>query len=166
MERPLCGLTSILGLAILLSVFACASDDAPANLEDEELQRLLAADSAKVWQRMTRKENGTNTMFSDCDTDNLLIFSLAESAEDTITINYETGPMLCPSESDSLIFQGAWDIFSSEIPVIYDSLRLIIDGDTSLRNIDFITSQMLMLSYEQDASGQVIQVVESYQFIP
>ncbi|MGI9543676.1 MAG: hypothetical protein ACR2MX_10485 [Cyclobacteriaceae bacterium] len=166
MNRSGYGLTSLFGFAIPLLVFACASDDAPANLEDAELQRLLAADSAKVWQRMSRRENGTNTTLPDCEIDNVLIFSLAESSEDTVTINYETGPLLCSGESDSLIFQGAWDIFSSDIPEVYDSLRLIIAGDTSLRNIDFITSQMLMLSYEEEASGQVVQVVESYQFIP
>jgi len=166
MDRSLGRLITALGLAALLSVFSCADDDAPANLEDAELQRLLAADSAKTWQRLSRKENGTSKMLPDCETDNVLIFSLAESSEDTITINYETGPLLCSSESDSLIFQGAWDIFSSDITEVFDSLRLVIDGDTSLRNIDFITSQMLMLSYEEDASGQIVQVVESYEFIP
>ena len=165
MDRCLPGLREISTILGFLVVFACSNDNTPANFETEELQRLLASDSAKVWQRLSRKEDGTNKTLADCETDNRLIFSFPKSAEDTITINYETGPSFCPGQSDSLIFQGAWDLLSADNPLVYDSLRIAINGDTSLRNIDFITSQMLMLSFEEDVSSQILKVVESYEFV-
>ena len=164
MKHQLYRIKYLIGLIVLLTTISCSNDDPTANFEIGELQRLLAADSAKSWQRLTRRENGNDKMLPDCEKDELLIFSFAESADDSITFNYETGPSLCSGQSDSLIFQGAWDIVSNDLPEAYDSLRLAVDGDTSLRNIDFITSQILMLSFEEDVSGQKITVTESYGF--
>lgn len=148
------------GLGLMFLLNACSNDEAAFNFETSELERLLASDSSKSWIRLSRVENGQPQSLADCEIDELLIFSQPESAEDSITVNYETGPVRCSGQADSIIFQGSWDIVAGDLPVTYDSIRFAIEGDTTLRNIDFITSQSLTLSFIEGQSST--QVTETY----
>jgi len=132
--------TYILFLAICAA--GCLSQDELPHFTSDELAALLASDSAKSWNLTGRFINGELVLL-ECEKDDLLTFGQAANALDTAKVTFTTGPALCPGQSDSIIFNGYWFLSGANNG---DSLQYVINGDTSNRSIETITSQWLRLS--------------------
>ena len=112
----------------------------------DELTFLLATDSAKAWILTNRAINNSQDVLQECDKDDLLIFRNTVFALDTLKVQLETGSLQCPGQADSIIYQGYWKALDS-INVHY--LQWVIKGDTSIRLVHFISSELLNISYRE-----------------
>lgn len=129
---------------ILLS--SCLSEEEMVYFTPDELTFLLATDSAKAWVLTNRFINDSQDVLRECDKDDLLIFRNTISPQDTLKVQLETGPMQCPGQADSIIYQGYWKALDS-FNIHY--LHWVIERDTSIRTVNFITSELLKISYSQ-----------------
>lgn len=148
---------------ILLTLFctivvltSCISEDQNDGFSIAELERLLAADSAKTWDFNDRILGPFVEM---CDQDNQLTFILDVVTEDSTTLYFTTGANFCSTQIDSIIYAGSWSLLESPLA---DTLLIIIDGDTNKHSIDLITSQALEISSSDD--NEVI--TDSYSYLP
>ena len=139
----------------MLLLGSCISEDINDSFTDPELRQLLANDSAKVWTLTDRQPDA----LMPCESDDLLIFWRSEIINDSITLKFTNGELLCQGQTDSLLYEGSWDLLEATSA---DTLLVIIDGDTNKRAIDFITSQSLQLSYQIGND----QVIEFFSFTP
>ena len=141
-------------IAIWVLTISCISEDVNNSFTADELRQLLASDSAKVWNLSDRQPDA----LMECELDDQLIFWRNQTVEDSITLSFTHGTLLCPGQ-DSVRYQGDWDLLDA---LTADTLVVIIDGDTSKMAIDFITSQSLQLSYQ--LNGDLIE--EAFSFMP
>ncbi len=125
---------------------SCLSEEGMVYFTPDELTFLLSTDSAKAWILTNRSINNSQDVLQECDKDDLLIFRNTISAQDTLKVQLETGPIQCPGQADSIIYQGYWKALDS-INVHY--LLWVIEGDTSIRLVNFITSELLNISYTE-----------------
>lgn len=140
----------------ILVLASCISEDQNNSFSVAELERLLAADSAKTWDFNNRTQGPSVEM---CDQDNQLTFILDEVTDDSTTLYVTTGEILCSAQIDSIIYAGSWSLLES--PLV-DTLLIIIDGDTNKHSINLITSQALEIS----SSNDDIIITDSYSHLP
>jgi hypothetical protein len=112
----------------------------------DELTFLLATDSSKAWVLTGRTINTAQSVLPECEKDDLLIFRGTISPQDTLKMQFETGPIQCPGQADSIIYQGYWMALDSTSGHF---LHWVIKGDTSIRVVNFITSELLNISYSE-----------------
>lgn len=135
----------LLCFCILFGLCGCLAQDEMVDFPAGQLSRLLASDSAKSWQ-LTNRLVDDQSVIQDCEQDDILVFQTSNMLLDTAMVAFLTGPILCPGQSDSIMFEGSWEVIDTTNA---QAVRLVIDGDTSLLSIDFITSQILRSSYIQ-----------------
>ena len=128
---------------LILALGGCLSQDDMVIFSAAELDQLLASDSVKTWVLVDRFQDD-ESIIEECELDDELILLTAITAQDTAKLHFLTGPVRCPGQVDSLIFQGTWQAIDSTNNQI---ILWVVDDDTSYRNIDFITSQQFTISY-------------------
>lgn len=154
---------------LLISLVSCIDEDEmPLPLFEEQVARLLSADTSKSWLLSDRFEEGMEVTLASCEQDNLLVFFGSD------TVNLISGSEVCPDQPDSIIFQARWFVIENNRQPFFDSLGLVFDQvvgfeidsvkdqngmlvsidtvkitepDTSLYVIERITSQFLTLSF-------------------
>jgi hypothetical protein len=141
-------------LILILGLAACDDDFNPAQFDEIELTRLLAADSAKTWILT----HGGSDPLMDCELDNQLNL-LRTALGDTLGYNKTTGTMLCAGENEGTLEFGLWALQDNAVK---DSLVTIVNGDSSFHAIEFITSQTLTLTYQSSNGVQEL----TYSFVP
>ena len=141
--------TTLLLLALIIS--SCLSQDDIGSFSTDELNLLLASDSLKLWNLTDRRING-ETVIMDCERDDFMALGRATTTLDTATIVFSAGTIQCPGQIDSIIFSGYWSVPDTTNAQV---LELVIDGDSSMVSIDFISSQLLQLSHNH--GGEQIQ---------
>ena len=124
------------------------------QFSSSELELLLASDSIKYWSLTDKKVNGT-TVIQDCELDNLLSLTRSLTTTDTSRVVFTSGETPCPDQPDSIIFTGSWSLVDSANTQF---LSLIVEEDSSVMTIDFISSQLLQLSGNRKGD----QVQEDY----
>ena len=137
---------------LVICTYGCLSQDELPQFTSRELANLLASDSAKSWNLTGRFING-NQVLLGCEKDDLLTFSQAATIQDTAKVNFFTGSVKCPGQSDSIVFKGYWYLLDSHNR---SSLNFVVHGDTSSRSIEMISSQLLRLSHA-DGSDLVVE---------
>jgi hypothetical protein len=136
-------------LFLIICAYGCLSQDEFPQFTSNELATLLAADSSKSWHLTGRLINGERFLL-DCEKDDILTFNQAVSSADSADVKFVTGPVLCPGQPDTIIYQGYW--FLQDTSGVH-SLHYVVDGDTTARSIEMITSQLLRLSH---TSGSIV----------
>lgn len=127
---------------LLVALSSCLSQDDLGQFSSSELNLLLASDSIKFWNLTDRRVNG-ETVIQECELDDLLAMTRSFTTPDTAKVVFSTGPIKCPGQSDSIIFSGYWLVLDTTNAQL---MEFVIDGDSSLVSIDFISSQLLQLS--------------------
>ena len=143
----------------IIFLSGCLSQDEIVIFTPDELTFLLTADSSKAWTLTGKVVNNTQNDLQDCEKDDLLIFYSTISPQDTQKVQLETGPILCPGQTDSIIYQGYWKALDSTNGYY---LHWIIEGDTSIRLVNLITSQLLNMSYSKGTDQITEDFVATY----
>lgn len=120
----------------------------------------MATDSMKFWSLTDKKVNGT-TVIQDCELDNLLSLTRSLTTTDTSRVVFTSGETPCPNQPDSIIFTGSWSLLDSANTQF---LSLIVEEDSSVMTIDFISSQLLQLS--GNLKGDRVQETYIHHHIP
>ncbi len=129
-----------------LFVTSCLSEDELIKFTTDELTFLLANDSSKTWVLTNRIISEIQSDLLECEKDDRLIFRNIISAQDTLKVQFETGSMRCPGQADSIIYQGYWMVLDSTHAYY---LHWVVEGDTSIRSLNFISSELLNMSYSE-----------------
>ncbi len=156
-------------VVLTVGLYACFPDDEmPRGFQDFEVDRLLASDSSKIWERFSRTENGFEFASDSCNLDDIIIFEQETKVATSIVLD-----STC---TDSIIFEGIWEVLQGEssfdadsMEVIYLKDQLVLDTiydendstlitridtstvkveDTLIWVIDEITSQILTYSFQ------------------
>lgn len=91
-------------------------DEVPRGFQDFEVERLLASDSTKTWQRFSRTENGFEFAFDSCNLDDIIIFNSTSGLVNSI--------LLDSTCSDSILFSGIWEVLQGQRSLNADSIRV------------------------------------------
>lgn len=147
----------ILALLIGCAFFACVGD-VGNTLHVDHANRLLTADTVKIWCRSTRMADGVEQDISAFEESNAMIFyNLAEPSEDSLLIaqsNDCTSNELVGVDSE-LNYDLLEDIDGNFLDQI-----LLIRGDTVYDSIQVLdlTSRYLRIRYDEGGA----EVEESY----
>ena len=115
----------------------------------EQVTLLLATDSFKSWVLTERVIGNTHDLLP-CETDDILVMLNPAEVQDTTTFRFITGTIQCPDQPDSIIYEGYWEALDS---LNSPYLLWVIDGDTSFRDVEYITSQLLRFSYQKGSAN-------------
>lgn len=140
---------------LFISLVSCLEQNDITYFSANELTRLIASDSAKSWVLTNRIIDNSSDIL-DCEQDDILTFINPQFDQDT-TILLQTGIVLCPGQIDSIIFVGKWRALDS---VNQQLIMLTIDGDSSINSIDFITSELLTIRYQNEGKS----ILEEYVY--
>ena len=163
--------TTFLLLGSCLLFASCGNDEDPEiQFTPVQIERLLASDSTKTWNLISREIDGEPAIIEDCQQENELIFSLGSSDAANILLFDDS----CDEDK---IFDGYWEVLNqSNLPVtdtlLYlfnpDTLfqsedSLAVDHDTLINIIDRITSQFLTISRIDEVNRTAVTVKENYE---
>jgi len=116
---------------------ACGGDFFPQGLYDYQVERLLSADSSKVWNQVMETENCADSTW-------LYIEMLASDSDDSVAISEVLGGASCDPDT-SLIGYADASAFSDEL-LFTDSLNF---DNGMFWLIEQITSERLILFNEE-----------------
>lgn len=145
-------------LFLIIGIGSCLSQDEMVYYTSDELTMLLASDSVKSWNLVGRYVNNKPVLV-ECELDDTLTYTRSTTTLDTARVKLSTGPNICTGQSQGIVFKGYWTALESTNA---QTLQYVIEGDTSLRSVDFISSQQLQISY-QDGNDLVL---EEFVFLP
>ena len=140
---------------LFISLVSCLEQNDITYFSANELTRLIASDSAKSWVLTNRIIDNSSDIL-DCEQDDILTFINPQFDQDT-TILLQTGIVLCPGQIDSIIFVGKWRALDSANQQL---IMLTIDGDSSINSIDFLTSELLTIRYQNEGKS----ILEEYVY--
>jgi hypothetical protein len=128
---------------IIILTSGCLAQDDLIDFSTSQLDHLLTSDSCKSWNLKSRQVDNQQA-FHECDRDDVLTICSPVTPQDTATMTLFTGPALCNHQLDTIISYGSWYISdASETPTLF----YIVAEDTNIYKIDFISSQLLNMSY-------------------
>jgi hypothetical protein len=159
-----------------------------------QLEYLLAGDSANVWLRTGRWEDGTEVEFTACEKNNRLIFMPATSDDEKkLLYNYDTltcdstgfcieypayclsdttlcnsDPEFCALLAKGTLYIATWEV--TGVPEDYeitDQLRLNFPGFSNFITVKQISSGFLEWEYSDTAPGigQPVTIKETFERI-
>lgn len=163
-----------------------------SGFTQKELEYLLASTEIKVWERVSREEDGVEVISDDCGMDNFLIFVQGDVGKpkdllyaynpnmcDSLdfcnlhpdfcisnTTLCAANPTLCDDLQEGLLYIGAW---YAKAPFIVnsrsDTLVFTINGKTESIHVTGISSEYATFVYKnrQSASGGTIE--ETYKYL-
>lgn len=170
----------------VISLLACEKPVREFNgFTKAELEFLLAGDSAHVWQRVSRSEDGEEIDFSDCRKNNRMIFHAADLdgvqkllyAYDTNvcdsagfcnefpayclsdTIRCHDDPEFCSALSPGTLYIATWEVTGVTADYeITDMVRIIFPGYSNIANVSRISSEYFEWEYDDHVPGIGIPV--------
>ncbi len=137
----------LLILIFSTAMCSCEEDGAVVDFSQDELIRLLTGDSVKSWILTSRNQELMN-----CEQDDRFIFQIPDTTNDSLSFNFESGPVLCPGQLDSIILKGTWNVSSRVGP---DTLFLMLPDDTLFRIIQQISSEIMVIQYRDN--GELVE---------
>lgn len=182
---------------ILFLAFACKDKVKEfSGFNQKELEFLIASYEGKIWERISREENGEEINFSDCDLENYLIFlesninnvgeqkpllyayntNICDSldfcslhpdfCQSDVTLCGEN-PGFCEGLEDGILFIGSW--YAKE-PFFEnsrsDTLVFEINNKTESIQVLDISANYATFLYKNRFSASGGSVIEHYQFLP
>ncbi len=177
-------------LFFALSLYSCEETvDEFSGFQKQEMEFLLAGDSAKVWERVSRWEDGKEIEFSDCEKQNRMIFLAGNSDEskrllytfdtavcdsagfcnenieycisDTAQCNQD--PDFCELLDDSTLYLGTWEVMEPAIDGgTTDQLLLKLWPKTRETTVTGISALAFSFEFSESESGGIINVKEDY----
>ncbi|WP_420582957.1 hypothetical protein [Reichenbachiella sp.] len=145
-----------LGVGFLILFSACGTKDITKSYETTHANRLLSADSTKVWSLISRQQNGEDA-FGPCTENNTLTF--VKATTDSL---YITGrPATCGSPDPlAIMYQAKYTLDGDERNIFLNSISLTEEEFQTIGSmqVDELTSTFLKLTYTQNGST----IVESY----
>ena len=173
-----------------LSLYACEETiDEFSGFQKQEMEFLLAGSTAKVWERVTRWEDGMEVEFSDCEKQNRMIFIAGNNDAsrkllytfDTIacdsagfcsenikycisdTAQCNRDPDFCELLGEGTLYLGTWEV--SEPPVeggVTDQLLLKLWPRTRIITVTSISSLAFSCEFSELEANGTINVKEDY----
>jgi hypothetical protein len=167
-----------------------------SGFNQKELEFLLASYEGKIWERISRQEDGEEIVFEDCELDNYLIFleENVNNAGELKPLLYAYNPNICDSLdfcslhpdfclSDTtlcaenpdfcenlevgILFIGSW--YAKE-PFIENSRSdtLVFEINNKAESIQVleITANYVTFLYKNRTGTSGVTVIEHYQFLP
>ncbi len=161
---------SFLAVLTVLSVglIGCfPEDEEPRGFQDFEIERLLASDSSKIWNRFSRTENGFEFASDSCNLDDIIVF--------TRVGNMATSIVLDTTCSDSIVFDGVWQVLQGKSSFSADSMQVfylrdelvvdtVFDETDSTLAIGIDTSTIMVQDAQIWVLEQVTSQVLTYSF--
>lgn len=154
----------------LLLVTCRDEDDSEIQFTPAQIERLLASDSTKSWNLISKEIDGQQVIIDGCQLENELIFTQGAG---------ETANILVFDDSceEDKILDGYWEVINqSDLPVtdtlLYlfnpDTLfqsedSLVVDHDTVINIVDRITSRFLTISRTEMINRISVAVKEDYE---
>lgn len=147
-----------LGIGFLILFSTCGTKDISKSYETTHANRLLSADSEKVWSLTRRVENGED-VFGSCSEDNTMTF--VKATTDSL---YVMGrPIACGSSlSLDTLYKAKYTVDGDDDDFFLNSISLTNEQHQSIGSfqIDELTSTQLSITYSEN--GSVIE--ESYTY--
>jgi hypothetical protein len=167
-----------------------------SGFNQKELEFLLASYEGKIWERISREENGEEIVFEDCELDNYLIFleENVNNAGELKPLLYAYNPNLCDSLDfcslhpdfclsdttlcaenpdfcenleEGILFIGSW--YAKE-PFIENSRSdtLVFEINNKAESIQVldVTANYVTFLYKNRTGTSGGTVIEHYQFLP
>jgi hypothetical protein len=167
-----------------------------SGFNQKELEFLLASYEGKIWERISREENGEEIILEDCDLENYLIFlesnvnNVGEQKPLLYAYNPNTcdsldfcslhpdfclsdttlcgeNPDFCEGLDNGILFIGSW--YAKE-PFFEnsrsDTLVFEINNKTESIQVLDITANYVTFLYKNRVGSSGGSVIEHYQFLP
>jgi len=185
---------TILFFLVMLGLLSCNDKVKEfSGFTQKEMEFLLASYDGKVWERLSREENGEEVPLEGCELDNFLIFVQGRVGEpkpllfaynsvacDSLdicdlypdfclsdTTLCAEDPDFCASLEDGILYIGSW--YAKE-PFIEntrsDTLIFQINQVQESIHVTQITANLATFLYKNRSSAEGGAVVENYQYLP
>ncbi|UXP32218.1 hypothetical protein N6H18_17910 [Reichenbachiella agarivorans] len=148
-------------IALLLgSAFYSCLGDVEDNYSTTQANRLLSADSLKLWELNSRYENGRKVELENCFDANILAFLRTTEVDSVIMFSQTDG---CASDVPVVVvYKARYEVvgdlqenFGNEIEFNTEALQ-----DINRMSVLYLTSKYLKVSYELDG----VNIEEDYSF--
>jgi hypothetical protein len=163
-----------------------------SGFTQKELEYLLASTEIKVWERVSREEDGAEVIPDDCGMDNFLIFfqgdvgkpkdllyaynpNICDSLDfcnlhpdfcNSNVTNCAANPVLCDDLQEGLLYIGTW---YAKAPFIVnsrsDTLVFTINGKTESIHVTDISSEYATFVYKNRQSTTGGTIEETYKYL-
>ncbi len=184
---------AVIILWIIFAFYSCKDKVKEfSGFTQKELEFLLSSTDAKVWERVSREEDGEEVIPDDCSMDNYIIFLQGDVGKpkdllyaynpgicDSLdfcnlhpdfcisdTANCAANPVLCDGLQEGLLYIGTW---YAKAPFVVnsrtDTLVFTINGKNESIHVTDISSKYATFVYKnrQGAAGGTIE--ETYMYL-
>jgi hypothetical protein len=179
---------------LLIVIFSCKDKVTKfSGFTQTEMEFLLASSDAKIWERISREEDGEEIFLEGCEAESYLIF-LQDEVGDPKPLLYAYNPAVCDSLDfcalhpdfcisdttlcaenpdfcddlqDGILFIGSWYVKEPFIENSRaDTLIFEINEKSESIHVTSITANYATFSYKNRTGSSGGSVIESYQFVP
>jgi len=137
-------------IASTLAVCSCINQNEPDVFTTNEVERLLALDTGKIWITTSLKVDGNEIPFDDCEFHNYYYFS---STLNTDTLFYSGSDTICNTLKQDTLSRYSWEVMGNLRGEFSDSIKLTDEsGGTEFRTVRHITAKIIEWEYEGNES--------------
>lgn len=178
---------------ILFALYSCKDKVKEfSGFTQKELEYLIASTNAKVWERVSREEDGEEVFPDDCGMDNFLIFEQGNvGAPKKLLYAYNPGicdsldfcnlhpdfcmadiancaadPAFCDDFQEGILYIGTW---YAKAPFIVnsrsDTLIFTINGKSESIHVTDISSEYATFVYKNRQSSTGGTIEETYKYL-
>lgn len=144
----------ILALLIGSAFFACVGD-VGSVLTGDQANRLLSADTFKIWYRTARSTDGVSQSLNSCANSESRLFANLVGGLDTLLV------FRCPRGADSVLVDSLNYEIGTDLDGDFNFQIDLIKGDSIYQTYDVLdlTSQYLRIRFQEDE----VEIEETYQ---
>lgn len=135
-------------LLLGLSLSACLSNNGPEGFNITQATTLLALDTGKIWQRVSRRIDGDLVELDDCQLNNYYSFDIVNDSD---TLLYIGGTTACDQMNADTLQRWGWRVLGNVREEFTDSLELTDEnGIVTYRIIREINANNLEWEYSEN----------------
>jgi len=133
-------------LITLLVFFSCISQNEPVEFSTNDVKRLLALDTGKIWMMTALQINGDKLPLNDCEFKNYYYFS---STLNTDTLFYAGSDTICNTLKQDTLARFHWQVMGNLRGQFSDSIKFTDEsGETAFRTVKRVTAKIIDWEYE------------------
>ncbi|MDA0194538.1 MAG: lipocalin family protein [Bacteroidetes bacterium] len=126
------------------------SQNEPDQFTTNDVERLLALDTGKIWITTSLKIDGDEILLSDCEFHNYYYFFSTISAD---TLFYSGSDTICNTLKQDTLARFSWQVMGNLRGQFSDSIKLTDEsGGTAFRTVRSVTAKILEWEYEDNES--------------
>lgn len=149
---------------VFICLFSCNTPDIKKNLRVGNAERILGGDSAKVWLRSARFEDGNRIVFNDCQDEERIVFVVDGGSNLIYRLGEQVDCTSSISVTDTTI-NGSFTVLGDIDDIITDTI-IVTDPQTIINPwvVRGMTSRFLEFLYIENIEGSDREVVEQFIF--